>query len=202
MRASNFITKSMSHVQMSDLPAIYLLFTLSLLFLPLHIHLLHHNYYKCEGHVYLNLRVGILKFKMYVYGLCPKMELEILVVEHFIVHHKGLKPSLTLDRKWHWQNVWLSSFSLIVDHVDLVWYSCVNIVVIFNKRQPLNPYHHGYVPLEHTMCSIQLRWWKMRLSNAIWNDCAWTKCDCHFLLFANSVLLWLYFLVWVLWQPC
>ena len=34
---------------------------------------------------------------MYVQGICPNMVVETLMFEHFGVHHKGQKPSPTLD---------------------------------------------------------------------------------------------------------
>ena len=71
-----------------------LLFILSLLFVLLHLHLFHHNYYKC---VQFNL---VSKFEMYVYRTCPRMMVETysLSTSKFIISHLQISVVNGLSR--------------------------------------------------------------------------------------------------------
>ena len=56
----------------------------------------------------------VLNFEMYVHvDTCPKMMVETMMVEHFGVHHKGHKPSPTLDRQGNKYIVMLRMFATL-----------------------------------------------------------------------------------------
>ena len=80
--------------------------------LLLYLHLVRHNYYKCEEHVQFNsslkctfighahmkcVCIKHINFEIHVcIEIMPKYVVEALMVEHFRVHYKTHKPSLTL----------------------------------------------------------------------------------------------------------
>ena len=81
-----------------------LLFTLSLLFPSLHLHLFCHNRYKCEEHVQFNLIVEIWNLNCMCIEHAQKHVWRFNSLTCFGVHHKGRKQSPTSYSQWNYQN--------------------------------------------------------------------------------------------------